>query len=148
MGRPVTPVDVRLHMMYLKFQWGLFYEEVEQEVRERLAWRRFCQLPPVGSVPGSTTLILLNQKFGDKLITDRNKKLVKHLYLGIFKVKIPALEMSRGGRERKQPGTSPMPGSITEFQEVGAALRFLLANEKTIPPPQSPIVPKDIQMLR
>jgi len=79
MGRPGTPVDVYLRMMFLKFRWGLSYEEVEQEVRERLTWRRFCQLSLMDPVPDSTTLIKLNQKFGDKLINDLNKKLVKHL---------------------------------------------------------------------
>lgn len=79
MGRPGTPVDVYLRMMYLKFRWGLAYEEVEQEVRERLPWRRFCRLSLMDTVPDSTTLIKLNQKFGEKLISDLNKKLVKHL---------------------------------------------------------------------
>ena len=79
MGRPGTPVDVYLRMMFLKFRWGLSYEEVEQEVRERLPWRRFCHLSLMDTVPDSTTLIKLNQKFGDQLINDLNKKLVKHL---------------------------------------------------------------------
>lgn len=79
MGRPGTPVDVYLRIMYLKFRWGLAYEEVEREVRERLTWRRFCHLSLMDTVPDSTTLIKLNQKFGDTLINDLNKKLVKHL---------------------------------------------------------------------
>lgn len=79
MGRPATPVDVYLRMMFLKFRWGLSYEEVECEVRERIPWRRFCHLSLMDTVPDSTTLIKLNQKFGDTLIRDLNKKLVKHL---------------------------------------------------------------------
>ena len=79
MGRPGTPVDVYLRMMFLKFRWGLSYEEVELEVRERLPWRRFCHLSMMDTVPDSTTLIKLNQKFGEALISDLNKKLVKHL---------------------------------------------------------------------
>lgn len=79
MGRPGTPVDVYIRMMYLKFRWGLSYEEVEGEVRERLPWRRFCRLSMMDTVPDATTLIKLNQKFGEKLINDLNKKLVKHL---------------------------------------------------------------------
>jgi hypothetical protein len=38
MGRPGTPVAVYLRKMYLKFRWGLSYEELESEVRERLPW--------------------------------------------------------------------------------------------------------------
>ena len=79
MGRPGTPVDTYLRMMYLKFRWGLSYEEVECEVRERLPWRYFCKLSLMDPVPDSTTLIKLNQKFGDELIDELNKKLVKHL---------------------------------------------------------------------
>ena len=35
LGRPGTAVGIYLRMMYLKFRWGLSYEEVEREVRER-----------------------------------------------------------------------------------------------------------------
>ncbi len=79
MGRPGTPVDVYLRMMYLKFRWGLSYEEVETEVRERIPWRLFCHLSLMDRVPDSTTLIKLNQRFGEELIATLNKKLVKHL---------------------------------------------------------------------
>jgi len=79
MGRTGTPVDVYLRMMYLKFRWGLAYEEVEREVRERIPWRRFCHLSLMDDVPDSTTLIKLNQRFGEELISKMNKQLVKHL---------------------------------------------------------------------
>lgn len=79
MGRPGTAVDVYLRMMYLKFRWGLSYEEVETEVRERLPWRHFCRLSLMDPVPDSTTLIKLNQRFGDERIAVLNKMLVRHL---------------------------------------------------------------------
>jgi IS5 family transposase len=79
MGRPGTAVDVYLRMMYLKFRWGLSYEEVEVEVRERLPWRHFCHLSLMDTVPDSTTLIKLNQRFGEERIAVLNKKLVRHL---------------------------------------------------------------------
>lgn len=79
MGRSGTPVDVYLRMMYLKFRFGLAYEEVEREVRERLPWRRFCHLSLMDAVPDSTTLIKLNQRFGDEMISNLNKHLIKHL---------------------------------------------------------------------
>ena len=62
MGRPGTPAGVYLRIMYLKFRWGLSYEEVETEVRERLTWRYFCHLSLMDVVPDATTLIKLNQK--------------------------------------------------------------------------------------
>jgi transposase, IS5 family len=79
LGRPGTAVGIYLRMMYLKFRWGLSYEEVEREVRERLPWRYFCHLSLMDAVPDSTTLIKLNQRFGEERISDLNKHLVKQL---------------------------------------------------------------------
>ena len=79
LGRPGTAVGVYLRMMYLKFRWGLSYEEVEREVRERLPWRYFCRLSLMDGVPDATTLIKLNQRFGEDRIKGLNKGLVKRL---------------------------------------------------------------------
>ena len=58
---------------------GLSYEEVETEVRERLPWRYFCRLSLMDTVPDATTLIKLNQRFGEKRVANLNKQLVGHL---------------------------------------------------------------------
>jgi transposase, IS5 family len=79
LGRPGTAVGIYLRMMYLKFRWGLSYEEVEREVKERLPWRYFCRLSLMDQVPDATTLIKLNQRFGEDRITGLNKHLVKQL---------------------------------------------------------------------
>jgi len=79
LGRPGTAVGIYLRVMYLKFRWGLSYEEVEREVRERLPWRYFCRLSLMDPVPDATTLIKLNQRFGDDRISALNKHLVKRL---------------------------------------------------------------------
>lgn len=79
LGRPSTPVGIYLRMMYLKFRWGLSYEEVEREVRERLPWRYFCRLSLMDPVPDATTLIKLNQRFGEGRISGLNRHLVKQL---------------------------------------------------------------------
>lgn len=79
MGAPGTPVDVYVRMLFLKFRYGLSYEEVEQEVRERIPWRFFCHLSLMDDVPDSTTLIKLNQRLGEERIRQLNKRLVKHL---------------------------------------------------------------------
>ena len=72
-------MGIYLRMMYLKFRWGLSYEEVEREVRERLPWRYFCRLSLMDPVPDATTLIKLNQRFGQDRISGLNKHLVKQL---------------------------------------------------------------------
>jgi transposase, IS5 family len=79
MGRPGTPAGIYLRMMYLKFRWGLSYEEVEIEVRERLSWRYFCHLSLMDTVPDATTLIKLNQRLGEERVANLNKQLVGHL---------------------------------------------------------------------
>jgi transposase, IS5 family len=79
LGRPGTAVGTYLRMMYLKFRWGLSYEEVQREVRERLPWRYFCHLSLMDAVPDATTLIKLNQRFGEDRISGLNKHLVKQL---------------------------------------------------------------------
>ena len=79
LGRPGTPVGIYLRMMYLKFRWGLSYEEVEREVRERLPWRYFCHLSLMEAVPDSTTLIKLNQRFGEERVAKLNQELVGSL---------------------------------------------------------------------
>ena len=79
MGRPGTPIPVYLRMQYLKSRFGLTYEEVEREVAERIPWRFFCHLSLQDWVPDSTTLIKLNQRFGDERLAVLNKALIKHL---------------------------------------------------------------------
>ena len=79
MGRPGTPAGVYLRIMYLKFRWGLSYEEVETEVRERLPWRYFCHLSLMDVVPDATTLIKLNQRFGEDRVANLNQQLIGHL---------------------------------------------------------------------
>jgi transposase, IS5 family len=79
MGRPGTPIPVYLRMQYLKYRYGLTYEETEREVTERIPWRFFCHLTLQDTVPDATTLIKLNQRFGDERLAILNKSLVKHL---------------------------------------------------------------------
>jgi hypothetical protein len=81
MGRPGTPVDVYVRMLFLKFRYGLAYEEVEAEVRERIPWRFFCHLSLMDAVPDATTLIKLNQRLGEDRNRALNKRLVKHLIM-------------------------------------------------------------------
>lgn len=79
MGRPGTPIAVYLRMQYLKTRYGLSYQEVEREVTQRIPWRFFCHLSLQDRVPDSTTLIKLNQRFGNERLSMLNKALVKHL---------------------------------------------------------------------
>src|SRR4029077_15074660 len=79
LGRPGTPVGIYLRMMYLKIRWGLSYEEVEREVRERLPWLYVCRRWLMDGVPDATTLIKLIQRFGEDRVRGLNKRLIKEL---------------------------------------------------------------------
>ena len=50
-GRPSTPVECYLRLMFLKFRYRLGYESLCAEVSDSIAWRRF--LPDPSRWPGA-----------------------------------------------------------------------------------------------
>jgi IS5 family transposase len=44
-GRPSTPMEVYLRLMFLKFRYRLGYESLCREVSDSITWRRFCRIP-------------------------------------------------------------------------------------------------------
>jgi IS5 family transposase len=63
-GRPSTPMEVYLRLMFLKFRYRLGYELLCREVADSITWRRFCRIPLDGSVPHPTTLMKLTTRCG------------------------------------------------------------------------------------
>lgn len=61
-GRPSTPMEVYLRLMFLKFRYRLGYETLCREVSDSFTWRRFCRIPFDGGVPHPTTLIKLTTR--------------------------------------------------------------------------------------
>ena len=55
MGRPSTPMETYLRLMFLKFRYRLGYESLCREVSDSISWRRFCRIPLDGAVPHPTT---------------------------------------------------------------------------------------------
>jgi IS5 family transposase len=53
-GRPSTPVECYLRLMFLKFRYRLGYESLRAEVADSISWRRFCRIPLDGKVPHPT----------------------------------------------------------------------------------------------
>ena len=58
-GRPSTPMELYLRLMFLKFRYRLGYESLCAEVTDSISWRRFCRIPLDGAVPHPTTLMKL-----------------------------------------------------------------------------------------
>jgi hypothetical protein len=63
-GRPSTPMECYLRLMFLKFRYRLGYESLCAEVADSISWRRFCRIPLDGKVPHPTTLMKLTTRRG------------------------------------------------------------------------------------
>jgi IS5 family transposase len=74
-GRPSTPMEVYLRLMFLKFRYRLGYESLCQEVSDSISWRRFCRIPIDGKVPHPTTLMKLTSRCGESAVAGLNEAL-------------------------------------------------------------------------
>jgi transposase, IS5 family len=74
-GRPSTPVECCLRLMFLKFRYRLGYESLCQEVSDSISWRRFCRIPLDGKVPHPTTLMKLTSRCGEDAVAGLNEAL-------------------------------------------------------------------------
>jgi IS5 family transposase len=76
LGRPSTPMEVYLRLMFLKFRYRLGYESLCREVRDSITWRRFCRIPLDGRVPHPTTLMKLTTRCGTAAVDGCNEALL------------------------------------------------------------------------
>ena len=75
-GRPSTPMETYLRLMFLKFRYGLGYESLCREVCDSITWRRFCRIGLAGSVPHPTTLMKLTSRCGPAAVDGLNEALL------------------------------------------------------------------------
>ncbi|MBG6134006.1 IS5 family transposase [Longispora fulva] len=75
-GRPSTPIDTYLRLMFLKFRYGLGYESLCREVADSISWRRFCHLGLCERVPHPTTLMKITTRCGDAAVVRLNEALL------------------------------------------------------------------------
>jgi IS5 family transposase len=75
LGRPSTPVECYLRLMFLKFRHRLGYESLCAEVGDSISWRRFCRIPLDGRVPHPTTLMKLTTRCGEAAVAGLNEAL-------------------------------------------------------------------------
>lgn len=76
LGRPSTPMETYLRLMFLKSRYGLGYESLCREVSDSITWRRFCRIPLEGSVPHPTTLMKLTTRCGAAAMEGLNEALL------------------------------------------------------------------------
>ena len=75
LGRPSTPVQWYVRLMFLKFRYRLGYESLCAEVSDSISWRRFCRIPLDGRVPHPTTLMKLTTRCGADAVAGLNEAL-------------------------------------------------------------------------
>ena len=75
LGRPSTPMECYLRLMFLKFRYRLGYESLCAEVSDSICWRRFCRIPIDGKVPHPTTLMKLTSRCGESAVAGLNEAL-------------------------------------------------------------------------
>lgn len=76
LGRPSTPVEWYLRLMFLKFRYRLGYESLCAEVSDSVSWRRFCRIPLDAKVPHPTTLMKLTTRCGAGAVAGLNEALL------------------------------------------------------------------------
>jgi len=76
LGRPSTPIETYLRMMFLKFRYRLGYESLCAEVTDSICWHRFCRIDPDQPVPDPTTLMKLTKRCGDTAVAQLNEALL------------------------------------------------------------------------
>jgi IS5 family transposase len=100
-GRPSTPMETYLRLMFLKFRYRLGYESLCREVGDSITWRRFCRIPLDGSVPHPTTLMKLTTRCGSAAVDGLNEAVL---------AKAAEAKLLRTGRVRAD--TTVVPANV------------------------------------
>ena len=76
LGRPSTPMETYLRLMFLKFRYGFGFETLCREVGDSITWRRFCRIPLEARMPHPTTLMKLTTRCGSAAVAGLNEALL------------------------------------------------------------------------
>jgi len=76
MGRPSTPMETFLRLMFLKFRYRLGFESLCREVSDSITWRQFCRIGIDQPVPHPTTLMKLTTRCGSVAVDGLNEALL------------------------------------------------------------------------
>jgi len=123
-GRPSTPMETYLRLMFLKFRYRLGYETLCREVSDSITWRRFCRIPLEGSVPHPTTLMKLTTRCGTAAVEGLNEALL---------AKAAEAKLLRTNRVRVD--TTVVPSNVsypTDSGLLAKAIRRIAATQRRI----------------
>ena len=112
LGRPSTPAECYLRLMFLKFRYRLGYESLCAEVSDSISWRRFCRIPLDQAVPHPTTLMKLTSRCGSTAVKGLNEALL---------AKAAGSRLLRTARLRAD--TTVLPGNVAYPTDSGLLAR-------------------------
>jgi IS5 family transposase len=124
MGRPSTPMETYLRLMFLKFRYGFGFETLCREVSDSITWRRFCRIPLEARVPHPTTLMKLTTRCGSAAVAGLNQALL---------AKATEAKVLRTTNLRAD--TTVVPANVsypTDSGLLAKAIRRIAATEKRI----------------
>jgi IS5 family transposase len=122
-GRPSTPMETYLRLMFLKFRYRLGYESLCREVADSITWRRFCRIPLDGWAH-PTTLRKLTTRCGSVAVDGLNEALL---------AKAAETKLLRTNRVRAD--TTVVPANVAHPTDSGLlakAIRRISATGKRI----------------
>ena len=126
-GRPSTPMETYLRLMFLKFRHRLGYESLCREVTDSITWRRFCRIPLDGAVPHPTTLMKLTTRCGSAAVDGLNEALL-----------VKAVEAKVLRTNRVRADTTVVPANVAYPTDSGllakAVRRIGAASSGSTPP--------------
>ena len=76
LGRPSTPMETYLRLMFFKFGYRLGFESLCREVSDSIMWRQFCRIGIDQPVPHPTTLMKLTTRCGSAAVDGLNEVLL------------------------------------------------------------------------
>ncbi len=113
-GRPSTPIETYLRMMYLKHRYGLGYETLCREVADSISWTRFARIPLGTRVPHPSTLGKLTARCGPEVVQALNEALL---------VKAGAAKVIKTDQVRAD--TTVVPANVTYPTDSGLLVRAI-----------------------
>src|SRR6267142_138817 len=133
-GRPSTPMETYLRLMFLKFRYRLGYESLCREVSDSITWRMFCRIPLDGSVPHPTTLMKLSTRCGGGAVRtrvrDRSRAAGKRAHAIASKLRSRAAL----GREEAKAAVLTSTGELAGLAQTAArdAERLLVNAQRAV----------------
>jgi IS5 family transposase len=124
LGRPSTPMETYLRLMFLKFRYRLGFESLCREVSDSITWRQFCRIGLDQTVPHPTTLMKLTTRCGSAAVEGLNEALL---------AKAAEAKLLRTGRLRVD--TTVVPANVaypTDCGLLAKAVRRIAATGRRI----------------